>query len=177
MQLTLTVITYSHLFPPPHLIDYSPIICRPFSHRLLLTFVVACCPFLSSFAARICPHLPLFLSFLFVVLFCHRSLSASVVPHAFFCCPQSSPAACIRHPSLTFVVAVCRSLIDKICMLAMQRKGQRSTVGGGIHRQKKRLPSPLPKPSANGFAYDATSRRIEIEREHVRLRQWQTHGG
>jgi len=42
---------------------------------------------------------------------------------------------------------------------------------------KKRLPSPLPKPSAHGFAYDATSRRIELEREHVRLRQRQTHGG
>ncbi len=166
MQLTLTVIS------PPHLIDYSSIIRRPFSRRLLLAFVVACCPFSSSFAARICRHL-----LFFVALVCHRLLSASVVPHAFFCCPLSLPAARICHPSLTFVVAVCRSLFDKICMLAMQRRGQRLTVGRGIHRLKKRLPSPLPKPSAHGFAYDATSRRIELEQEHVRLRRQQTHGG
>jgi hypothetical protein len=42
---------------------------------------------------------------------------------------------------------------------------------GGFIDKRKRLPSPLPKPSAHGFVYDATSRRIELEREHVRLRR------
>ena len=81
MQLTLTVITYSHLFPPPHLINYSPIIRRPFSRRLLLAFVVACCPFSSSFATRICRHLPPF----FVILVCHPLLSSFAVR---FCRPS-----------------------------------------------------------------------------------------
>ncbi len=80
MQLTLTVITYS-LIPPPHLIDYSPIIRRPFSRRLLLAFVVACCPFLSSSAARICRHLPPFI----VILVCRPLLSSFVVR---FCRPS-----------------------------------------------------------------------------------------
>jgi hypothetical protein len=47
----------------------------------------------------------------------------------------------------------------------------------GMREEEDHKPSPLPKPSAHGFAYDATSRRIELEREHVRLRRRQMHGG
>ena len=48
-------------------------------------------------------------------------------------------------------------------------------MAGGFIDRKKRLPSPLPKPSAHGIAYDATGRCIEFERAQVRLRQRQTH--
>jgi hypothetical protein len=44
---------------------------------------------------------------------------------------------------------------------------------GGFIDKKQRLPSPL---IAQGIAYDATSRRIELERAQVRLRRRQTHG-
>ena len=46
-------------------------------------------------------------------------------------------------------------------------------MAGEFIDKKKRLPSPLPKPSAHSFVYDATSRRIELEQEHVRLRRRQ----
>ncbi len=50
-------------------------------------------------------------------------------------------------------------------------------MAGGFIDNKQHLPSPLPKPIAHDVAYDATSRRIELERAQVRLRQRQTDGG
>ncbi len=138
MQLTFTVITYSHIFPPPHLIDYSPIIRRPFSRHLLLAFVVACCPFLSLFAARICRHLPPF----FVILFC-RPLLSSFAVH--FCRPSRllllSIVIARRSHSSSFFDLRCRCLP----IIAWQNMSpERSTVGGGIHRQKSAYLLPCP---------------------------------
>jgi hypothetical protein len=129
----------------------------------------------SLFAARICCRLlPFFVILrLAFVIICHPYLSL------FVALLTPSSAVHSHRPPLAFVILLCPLLsmfaalvFDKICMLARQQKSYRSTVGGGIHRQKTALTfSP-----AQTASY-ATSRCIELGLAQVRLRRRQMHGG